>query len=397
MLSLNIIKYIDLLNQYLRSLKMKIGIDARAAKWYRGTGIGTYSYQLIHSLNKIDNFNDYLLFVPDDCKLAIPFKENFHIKSIKQDSQNNFWNEVDNPNKLIDKSLDIYHVPQNGIGLPSKKTCPFVITLHDVIPYKMPDTVGEQYLKIFNEKLPNIIPLCDGIITVSEYSKEDIIKAFNYPREKIYVTYLASEDIYKPYDKALSKSIIEKNYSITGDYILYIGGFSPRKNILGLLNSFSLLLPKLKKDTKLVIAGSKGKSYDIYKKRAQDLHIDDKVIFPGFISMDHIPFMYNACELFVYPSFYEGFGLPPIEAMACGVPVIASNATSIPEIVKDSTLLVNPYDVNDLSEKMYNALLDNNLRQSLITKGLKRASTLTWEHTAASTLSAYQNILGTFK
>ncbi len=129
------------------------------------------------------------------------------------------------------------------------------------------------------------------------------------------------------------------------------------------------------------------------KKEHKILHIEDKVIFPGFISMDHIPFMYNACELFVYPSFYEGFGLPPIEAMACGVPVIASNVTSIPEIVKDSTLLVNPYDINDLSEKMYNVLLDNDLRQSLITKGLKRASALTWEHTAADTLNAYKNIL----
>lgn len=372
---------------------MKIGIDARAAKWYRGTGIGTYCYQLIHSLNKIDNHNDYLLFVPEDCKLGIPFRDNFIIKNIEQNNQNNFWNEVNISNTLIDKSMDIYHVPQNGVGLPKDKTCPFVITLHDVIPCRMPETVGEQYLKIFNEKLPDIIPLCDGIITVSEYSKEDIIKAFNFPREKIYVTYLASEDIYKPYDKALSKSIIQKNYSITGDYILYIGGFSPRKNILGLLDSFSLLIPKLKKDMKLVIAGSKGKSYDLYKKRAEELHIDDKVIFPGFISMDHIPFMYNACEIFVYPSFYEGFGLPPIEAMACGVPVIASNVTSIPEIVKDSTLLVNPYDVNELCEKMYTALLDNTLRQSLITKGLKRASDLTWEHTATGTLAAYKNIL----
>ena len=374
---------------------MKIGIDARAAKWYRGTGIGTYSYQLIHSLNKIDNYNDYLLYVPDDCKLAIPFKKNFQIKKIKQDNQNNFWSEVDTHNPLIDKSMDIYHVPQNGVGLPALKSCPLVITLHDVIPYKMPDTVSAQYLKIFKEKLPNIIPLCDGIITVSEYSKEDIIKVFNFPREKIYVTHLASEDIYKPYDKTFSKSIIEKNYSITGDYILYIGGFSPRKNIVGLLNSFSLLLPRLKKDMKLVIAGSKGKSYDIYKKRAQDLKIDENVIFPGFISMEHIPFMYNACELFVYPSFYEGFGLPPIEAMACGVPVIASNATSIPEIVKDSTLLVDPYDIDDLSEKMYNVLHDSDLRESLITKGLKRAAELTWEHTAADTLTAYQSILGT--
>ncbi|WP_443661100.1 glycosyltransferase family 4 protein [Clostridium sp.] len=372
---------------------MKIGIDARAAKWYRGTGIGTYSYQLINSLNKIDNYNDYSLFVPNDCNLAIPFKNNFHIKTIKQEKQDNFWNEVNVSNPLLDKSIDIYHVPQNGIGLPINKDCPFVITLHDIIPYKMPDTVGDQYLKIFNEKFPKIISLCDGIITVSQYSKEDIIKAFNFPREKIYVTYLASEDIYKPYDKTLSKYIVEKNYSITGDYILYIGGFSPRKNILGLLDSFSMLLPRLKKGIKLVIAGSKGKSYDMYIKRAQDLHIEDKVIFPGFISMNHIPFMYNACELFVYPSFYEGFGLPPIEAMACGVPVIASNVTSIPEIVKDATLLVNPYDINELSEKMYNVLHDDALRQSLITKGLKRASTLTWDNTAASTLIAYQNIL----
>jgi len=393
MLTFNIIEYIDKLNQYLRSIKMKIGIDARAAKWYRGTGIGTYSYQLIRSLNKIDNYNDYMIYVPEDCKLTIPFKENFHINNIKQNNQNNFWNEVNIPNILTDNCMDIYHVPQNGIGLPTTKNCPFVITLHDMIPYKMPETVGDQYLKIFNEKFPSIIPLCDGIITVSQYSKEDIIKAFNYPREKIYVTYLASEDIYKPYDKALSKSIIKKNYSITGDYILYIGGFSPRKNILGLLESFSMLLPKLKKDIKLVIAGSKGKSYDIYMKRVQDLQIEDKVIFPGFISMDNMPFMYNACELFVYPSFYEGFGLPPIEAMACGVPVIASNVTSIPEIVKDSTLLVNPYDINDLSKKMYDVLFDNDLRQGLITKGLKRASTLTWEHTAAATLNAYKSIL----
>ena len=376
---------------------MKIGIDARAAKWYRGTGIGTYSYQLINSLNKIDNYNNYSLFVPSECDLAIPFKSNFHIKPIYQEKQNNFWNEVNVSNPLLDKSIDIYHVPQNGIGLPLSKNCPFVITLHDIIPYKMPDTVGDQYLKIFNEKLPNIIPMCDGIITVSEYSKEDIIKAFNFPREKIYVTYLASEDIYKPYDKTLSKLIIEKNYSIKGEYILYIGGFSPRKNILGLLDSFSMLLPRLKKDIKLVIAGSKGKSYDIYIKRAQDLHIEDKVIFPGFISMNHIPFMYNACELFVYPSFYEGFGLPPIEAMACGVPVITSNVTSIPEIVKDSTVLVNPYDINELSEKMYDVLHDNALRHSLIKKGLKRASSLTWDNTAANTLTAYQNILDTNK
>lgn len=372
---------------------MKIGIDGRAAKWYRGTGIGTYTYQLISSLNEIDKINEYMLFMPESSNCDIPFNKNFQIKNISEGNKSNFWDEVNIPNILMDKDIELYHVPQNGVGLPKDKSCPFVITLHDVIPYKMPETVGETYLRIFHEEMPNIVSHCDGIITVSEFSKQDIAKAFNFPKEKIFVTHLAAENIYHPLDKKECSDLIKSRYGIEGDYILYVGGFSPRKNIIGLIEAFSRLLTKYKKDIKLVIAGKQGKSYSMYKKRTQDLGIESKVIFPGFIEIEHLPHLYNASRLLAYPSFYEGFGLPPVEAMACGTPVITSNVTSIPEVLGDSALLINPHNVSELFSSMYDILSSNELSESLTMKGLVRSSELSWDKTAKNTLIAYNKII----
>ncbi|CDI48326.1 glycosyltransferase family 4 protein [Clostridium tetani] len=373
---------------------MKIGIDGRAAKWYRGTGIGTYTYQLINYINNVDKMNKYKIFMPSECNNMIKFNDNFSISKISSQNQsNNFWDGVNICNPLSESNLQLYHVPQNGVGLPLEKNCSFVITLHDVIPYRMPETTSDNYRKIFNETLPKIVSLCDGIITVSNFSKQDIIKAFNFPEEKIFVTHLASEDIYKPKDEKISKLLIEKQYSIKDDFILYVGGFSPRKNIIGLIEAFSKLISFYKKDIKLVIAGKKGKSYSLYKKRCEELNIADKVIFSGFIELNHLPYFYSACKLFVYPSFYEGFGLPPIEAMACDCPVITSNTTSIPEVVLDSALLIDPHNIDDLCSSMYEVLVNDTLRNSLIKKGSKRASELTWEKTALDTISAYSQII----
>lgn len=372
---------------------MKIGIDGRAAKWYRGTGIGTYTYQLISSLNDIDNINEYMLFMPESSNCDIPFNRNFQIRNITEGNKSGFWDEVNIPNILMDKDIELYHVPQNGVGLPKDKICPFIITLHDVIPYKMPETVGDTYLRIFNEEMPNIVSHCDGIITVSEFSKLDIAKAFGFPKEKIFVTHLAAENIYRPLNKKECADLVKEHYGIVGDYILYVGGFSPRKNIVGLIEAFSKLLIKYKKDIKLVIAGKQGKSYAVYKKRAQDLGIEDNVLFPGFIEIDHLPHLYNASKLLAYPSFYEGFGLPPVEAMACGIPVVTSKITSIPEVLGDSALFINPHDVDELCSSMYEILSDEDLSESLILKGLVRSSELSWNKTARDTLIAYSKVI----
>lgn len=372
---------------------MKIGIDGRAAKWYRGTGIGTYTYELINSINKIDASNEYLIFFPDTSSSEIKFNPNITLRNITVDKKNNFWEEVNIPNILKNDEIELYHVPQNGVGLPMDKKCRFVITLHDVIPYKMPETVSDRYLRIFNEELPKIVPLCDGIITVSNFSKDDIANTFNFPRDKIYVTYLSAEDIYRPMYKKACKVIIAEKYGIEDDYILYVGGFSPRKNIKGLIEAFSKFKAHVKMPIKLVIAGQKGLSYKDYMELVISLELTSEVIFPGFINIDDMPYLYNSAEFLVYPSFYEGFGLPPLEAMACGVPVITSNVTSMPEIFNESSLMINPYDVDELSFNILRCFEDNSLRNKLAASGFELCKKLTWKNTALSTINSYKSIL----
>ncbi|MNN38627.1 D-inositol 3-phosphate glycosyltransferase [compost metagenome] len=227
---------------------------------------------------------------------------------------------------------------------------------------------------------------------MSNFSKDDISKEFNYPKDKIFVTHLAAENIYKPMDKIKCKKFLRSNYSIDSNFILYVGGFSPRKNITGLIEAFSLLKGIYTQDLKLVIVGKQGISYEKYKNRAIELGIEDQVIFPGFIPLEHMPVFYNACETLVYPSFYEGFGLPPLEAMACGTPVIASNCTSIPEILGNSALLINPKDVYAIMNAMYSILTNIDLKIKLTVEGIERNKIYNWNKTALDTLSAYKFI-----
>ena len=370
---------------------MKIGIDGRAAKWYRGTGIGTYTYQLINNLNKIDKKNNYSIFLPEGSSLDLG--NNFKIESLKSTSKDNFWEEVKVPNLLKDSNMELYHVPQNGVGLSNNISCLKAITLHDIIPLRMPETVSDRYLNIFNNELPNIINNSQGILTVSEFSKQDIAKEFNFPKEKIFVTHLAAEDIYKPLNKNTCRKIILNKYGIDKDFILYVGGFSPRKNIIGIIEAFSLLKSNLKRNLKLVITGKKGISYERYKNRADELGLSDSVIFTGFIPLNDLPIFYNASKLLIYPSFYEGFGLPPLEAMACGTPVIASNVTSLPEICGDSAILVDPSNIDSISYSIENILNDPILKDNLIKKGLLKSSNYSWENTAIDTIDAYKSII----
>lgn len=371
---------------------MKIGIDGRAAKWYRGTGIGTYTYQLIKSLNNVDSYNDYLMFLPQGSSLDT-LKKNFKIKAVAPNVGENFWDEVSVPNILDDYKMDLYHVPQNGVGLSENINCQKAITLHDIIPLKMPETVSDRYIKIFNEEMPKMLKNCQGIITVSEFSKEDIANTFNFPKDKIYVTHLAAEDIYKPISKAICKNILKSKYGIDDRYILYVGGFSPRKNIIGLIESFSLIPENRRKNVKLIITGKKGLSYDRYRKRAEDLGILDKIVFTGFIPLEDLPIFYSAAEVLVYPSFYEGFGLPPLEAMACGTAVIASNLTSIPEVCGDAALFIDPYNIDELSNAIESVLNDSILMLTMVKKGLLRAENFSWDKTARKTIDAYEDML----
>ena len=182
-------------------------------------------------------------------------------------------------------------------------------------------------------------------------------------------------------------------YDINNKIILYVGGFSPRKNILGLINAFSLLPQKYRKDTTLVIVGNKGPSYTMYKNQAEKLKLSDSILFPGFIPYDKLPIFYNAAEVLVYPSFYEGFGLPPLEAMACGTPVITSNVTSMKEVVDDAAILIDPYNIDTLKNALEQILTDTKLSLKLMSKGLIRSMDFSWKDTAINTIKCYEQLI----
>jgi len=369
---------------------MRIAIDARGINFYSGTGIATYTENVLKNLINIDTINNYHIFwsgnnyefiKKEKCKIIMTSKKH-----------QRFFEDHYFPANLSTEKIDIYHMPQNGIGFSEEISCKKLITIHDLIPYIMPETVGRGYLLKFLKEMPVIIGGCDGIITVSEFSKRDILKFFPIDENKIFVTPLAADKKYTPLDKVHCRNVLRDIYNLTDPFILYLGGFSERKNVASVLTAFAKIYKDLNKKYKLVILGGYKDSSQRLVKLTNELKIESHVVFTGFVQEDHLPIFYNCCDTFVYPSFYEGFGLPPLEAMSCGTPVIASNLTSIPEVVGDGGILINPYDISEISFAIGNLLSNEKLRDELSYKALKRASEFSWQNTAQSTLKVYESI-----
>ncbi|AJA46337.1 putative mannosyltransferase [Clostridium pasteurianum DSM 525 = ATCC 6013] len=369
---------------------MRIAFDARGINWYKGTGIGTYAENLIKNLILIDKLNKYILYWSGENYEK--FKNNNTIIRMASRRYHRFFQEYFFPKDIKKDNIDIYHISQNGIGLSQNINCLKVVTIHDLIPYIMPETVGRGYLLKFLKDMPQIISEADAIITVSEYSKKDILKFFPINPDKVFVTPLAADKIYKPLDKNYCKKYISKKYNINSPFILYLGGFSARKNVSSLIKSYEKVSKDISKDIKLVICGSKKDDIENLIRMKLNSKISENIIFTDFIPNEDLPIFYNSCEVFVYPSLYEGFGLPPLEAMSCGTPVITSNTTSIPEVTGNSALLIDPQNIDMLSEKLYKVLTSDLIKKDLSNKGLKRSLEFSWIKTAQDTLEVYEKI-----
>ncbi|MFZ5968759.1 MAG: glycosyltransferase family 4 protein [Bacillota bacterium] len=371
---------------------MRISIDTRGAKLYAGTGIGTYTRELMKNIMHMDKENQYLFFWPGEGYEQFSDMNNIEVQLVGTKNKT-FWTYDYIPQQLKMKKTDLHHIPQNGIGLPKDKWSKYVVTIHDLIPFLLPDTVGESYKERFTEEMPSIVKNADAIITVSEYSKNDIIRFFGLDPDKIIVTHLATDDIYKPMNHKRAQRFLESRYHISGDFILYLGGFSSRKNVTGLIHSYKRCINKFSKHYDLVLVGAPKDAHDEIVHLIQTLKLSRYVKFTGFVPNEHLPFFYNAASLFVYPSLYEGFGLPPLEAMSCGCPTITSNVSSIPEVVGDAALLIDPTNIEQLADAMAQILEDKVLAMNLIMKGLRKAASYSWEATAAKTLDVYKRLL----
>jgi len=370
---------------------LKIAIEARPIKWSYGTGIGNYTYCLIEKLNEIDPSNEYTFLWPDDEPQAfIPMTRNYTYYALPKDDRRE---EVEIPIWLENEKADLFHLPQNGFRTPKAKNCKIIVTIHDLIPYVMPEVVRSSFLKRFITEMPEIITRSHHIITVSQASKKDLIRLFNVNPQKISVVPSAPADSYVPLPQETVQENLWKNYRLKEPYILYVGGLNPRKNVTELIYAYSKIYRELPQGELLVIPGGEGRHLQKLRALVDSLNLAGAVIFPGFVDSRELPFLYNGASLFVYPSLYEGFGLPPIEAMACGTPVITSNTSSLPEVVGDAALLVNPYDTLRLAETILQVLNDPVLADTLAQKGLAHSKKYNWRTNTARILEIYKQTL----
>lgn len=374
---------------------MNLGIDGRVITWHIGSGLATYTNNLLKNLNDMQQLKNILLFYPLKDRT-----DYFDINSIPKsllvgERRLDFWSSVYNLKWEANYPIDIFHNTVNGIGLPEKLNGLKIITLHDLIPYVMPETVDRPHLTYTLKNTPYIIEDVSQIITVSHYSKSDIQKYFGVDENKITVTHLAADPIFKPLDRENAKRVIFNKYGVDKNYVLYLGGFSKRKNIARLIKAFKKVITEKKEPVNLIILGEYSRSFESLWKLTEELELCDYVKFLNFVPTADLPYFYNGAEIFIYPSLYEGFGLPPLEAMQCGIPVITSNVSSIPEIVGDACLLINPYSVDNIFESMLLLLSDREERQKYGLMGIEKAKEYSWRETAAKTLQVYENAIKT--
>lgn len=371
---------------------MNIAIDLTPIPSQK-TGVGTYAVNLIRALGEFDNKNQYWIFVKSFHSQDFdPKRENFHIVACSNILQNGslrvLWEQFILPIHLFRKKIKVLHSIHYTI--PLFAPCRRVVTFHDMTFFLFP----EKHIFIKRIFFRLIIPFsarkADRLIAISKNTKKDIVKILGIATDKIDVVYLTVDNIFRPIENSSAVFQIKKKYRIQNNFILYVGTLEPRKNIVSLIKAYHKLVSQNRIKHQLVLAGKKGWGYQEIFKIVQDFNLSEKIIFTGYIPEEELVFLYNAADLFVYPSLYEGFGIPPLEALACGTPTIASNISSLPEVVDDAAILVNPYNVEGLSQAIYKLLIDEKLRHILKGKGLKKAKEFSEERLAKETIRAYK-------
>lgn len=372
---------------------MKIAIDARLYGPRQG-GIGRYIQQIISRLEKLDKDNDYVVFLRrENYDEYTPTAPNF--RKIMADIPWYGWREQLILPLLIRKEKpDLVHFPHWNIPLLYRGK--FIVTIHDLLllhyPTRAASTLGPlgYFFKniAYRLVLRHAARASRHILTVSEYSKTDIVKELKVPAEKITVTHLAP----LPAFTAPSAPDILQKYRIAKPYALYVGAAFPHKNLTGLLDIWKIFQERYGEDFALVLAGRRNFFYEQLSAYAAGQKISN-IIFTDFVPDGELPALYRHASLYVFPSLYEGFGLPPLEAIQYGIPVASSDRTCMPEVLGDAALYFDPENYRDAARVLVLCLKDNGLRTKLVQAGQKLIHNYSWEKAALTTLAAYQKVV----
>lgn len=378
---------------------MHIWVDASPLGNKPITGVENYTLNLINNLFLKDRNNSYSIFGlrinKDDLGIS---NSNFVLKEIPDLIKTRsiwyswlIWNYFISPFMLVLKQPDVYlsFIP----ALPLYCPVAGIFIVYDISPIIIPDAFFAKTRLKFKMDIRHAAKYAKSIITISQSTKDDMIKFLNVNQSRVSVIYPGYDNkLFVPIEDRSLMDKVRLKYGIDCNYILNVGTLEPRKNTRRLIQAYLRLKRAGSISHKLVITGSKGWLYDDTFHLIEAAKAYDEIIFTGYVESDDLPALYSGADAFIYPSLYEGFGLPPLEAMACGTPVITSNTSSLPEVVGDAGLLVDPYSEEEIAGAIYKVVSDNILREAMVQKGLKRAKLFSWEKSASELLNAIESV-----
>lgn len=376
---------------------MRIGIDVTTTAWGKPFGVGKYIIRIL----------EYLLCHEVKCVLFYRLTKPKHIIFLKQKNVKHvfsnknylglnrpYWEQFILPYLIKKYNLNVYHAPDN-YGIPIFSDCPSIITVHDIIPaLLLPESYPSFTVSNFKVFPGLSLMKATQAIAVSNFTKKDLEKFYNIPKSKINVIYNGIDSIYKPTKNNKVLNRYKKKFGFKDNFIVYLSGANPRKNHERLIKAFRKFKSKYKNDFKLLLVGEGNEENIIHLKNlTKEMYLSNNIIFAGYLPIKDIPVILSSAKLMIYPSLYEGFGLPPLEAMACGCPVACSNTSSLPEVTKDAALMFNPYNIEEISEAIHKVTTNRQFCDRLIAKGFNRIKNFSWKKTQEETFKIYLSLV----
>jgi glycosyltransferase involved in cell wall biosynthesis len=367
---------------------VRIGIDARKLHDF---GIGTYIRNLLRHLARIDGQTEFVILCrPEDREMLATVGENF--RPVPETSGNySIAEQIKIPWALRREGVTLFHAPH--YVLPPLVRCRSVVTIHDCIhlmfPQYLPNRAGLFYAKW---SITQAARRATRVMTVSESSKRDILRFVDTQPEKIDVIYNAYDERFAIEPREDDVVRVRERFQLHDEFVLYAGNVKPHKNLERLIQAFDLVRKRGLDHLKLVLIGDEISKYTALRRAVHQHQLHKYVRFLGYLPEETLAVMYRLAGVFVFPSLYEGFGLPPLEAMASGTPVVTSNVSSLPEVAGDAAVLVDPYDPEAIADGIYRVLTDERLRRVLIHKGIARAGQFSWEQSVRRIRAIYGEV-----
>jgi glycosyltransferase involved in cell wall biosynthesis len=372
---------------------MRIGIDGIPLATLK-TGIGHYTLELARGVAQLAPENDFQLVAPVPLELETHADGNLprNLRSVHAPTNalRRRWWTIGLPLYVRQNRLDLFH--GTNYNVPLWQRCPTVVTVHDLSLLLHPDTHREDLVLRARKRLPTMTRIAAHVITDSESVRTEIREHLGVPADKITAVPLAPRRMFRPVPEPEAREILRR-LGVEDEFVLFVGTVEPRKNLLTLVQAFDEMLRATDQRPQLVIAGQKGWLTDKLYEYVEQSTLRDRIMFTGYLSDEDLRALYSSCRVSVYPSLYEGFGLPPLEAMACGAPVITSRIPVMMETSAGAARLVAPTDVEELAAALVELLTDEGERNELSAAGLRRAAEYTWERTAQQTLDVYGRVL----